>query len=324
MGASAGGVEALQLVVAGLPAQLPAAVFIVLHLAPNAPSKLAQILDLAGPLPVRRPADGDPILPGHIYVPTPDMHLLVQENHIRLTHGPKENRARPAVDVLFRSAAFYHGQRVIGIVLSGNLDDGTAGLWAVKQHGGIAMVQSPEDAQFPSMPLNALKCIEVDHVLPVADMPHTISSLVHEPVMQAKQPENIHATRAEVDVALGADSLRAADLLGGVLSANTCPECHGVMLEVQEGPVVRYRCHTGHAYSMQTLLDETEGEIESGLWNTLRAFDEKIMLLKKLSLQAQSSGDPALLAYYAQRMQDAEHHRAHLRQMAMAARARPG
>src|SRR3954470_12372525 len=170
VGASAGGMDALEKLVAGLPADLPASVLVVWHLSPGIRSVLPNVLSRAGPLPASNPQDGDPIQPGRIYVAPSDHHILVEKGFMRVTKGPKENRFRPAVDPLFRSAAYIYGPRVIGIVLSGALDDGTAGLWTIKSRGGVAIVQDLADAEVPSMPQNALAAVEVDYTLPVSKM----------------------------------------------------------------------------------------------------------------------------------------------------------
>jgi two-component system chemotaxis response regulator CheB len=186
IGTSAGGVEALRALIGGFPASLRASVFIVLHIAAHTPSRLHEILRHVSALPVEPASDGALIRPGHIYVGVADRHLFLEGKRIRITRGPKENRMRPAVDVLFRSAAHSFGPRVIGVVLTGNLNDGTAGLQAVKKHGGIALVQSPEDALYPSMPQNALEHVAVDYVLSIAEMPQVIASLCRERVSLAQ------------------------------------------------------------------------------------------------------------------------------------------
>ena len=181
VGASAGGVEALKRLVGGLPHDLPATLFIVLHLLPERPSFLAQILSRAGPLPATQAMNGAAITQGHIYVAPPNHHLLVELGHVRCTHGPKETRFRPAIDVLFRSAAYAYGPRVVGVVLTGMLNDGTAGLWAIKDHGGVAVVQEPQEALCASMPQNALQHVAVDYCLPLAEVARTLVGLSATP-----------------------------------------------------------------------------------------------------------------------------------------------
>jgi two-component system chemotaxis response regulator CheB len=315
IGASAGGVEALQALFAGLPASLPAAVFVVLHIPSHTASKLHLVLDRAGPLPVILPEDGDPIVPGLVYVASSDHHLLVENDRIRITRGPRENRVRPAIDVLFRSAAHTFGPRVIGILLSGNLDDGSAGLWAIKDQGGIALVQAPDDAQYSSMPQSAIQQVNVDHVLPVSRMPAAILSLVQEPVMTRENSSDAASMRIETDVALGNDSLKNGSYDLGPISPNTCPECHGALIQITEGFITRYRCHTGHAFSFQTLFSQVNEEIDSSLWNTLRAIDERIILLRQRERQALAERDETSAVQYAREVRESEQRKAKLRGM---------
>jgi two-component system chemotaxis response regulator CheB len=319
IGASAGGLEMLLSVVAALPADLSAAVLVVLHIPAHTPTKLEQILARVSRLPVVSPNDGDAIMPGRIYVPVTDRHLLVEGNQVRLARGPKENRARPAVDVLFRSAAYFYGPRVIGIVLSGNLDDGTAGLWAIKDRGGIAIAQSPDEAQFPSMPQSAIEHVEVDYVLPVADMAATIARLVREPTMNVESNRNAENMGTEVQVALGKDALHVGMLDVGAASVLSCPDCHGVLMRIQEGTIVRYRCHTGHSYSSRALFDQMNREIDRNLWNALRSFDEQILLMRKMEEQARQANDHTQLSDWTARIVQSEKAREQLREMAMSA-----
>ncbi|MHB8597769.1 MAG: chemotaxis protein CheB [Ktedonobacteraceae bacterium] len=180
IGASAGGVEALITLTATLPPNLQAAVFIVLHIPAQSPSMLPDILNRAGSLKVVSATDNAKIEYGHIYVAPPDFHLLVESEHIRVVSGPRENRHRPAIDPLFRSAASAYGSRVMGVILTGSLDDGTAGLQAIKRCGGLAIVQDPQDALFPSMPLSALANVQVDYTLPLAQIGPLLGNLSHE------------------------------------------------------------------------------------------------------------------------------------------------
>jgi two-component system, chemotaxis family, protein-glutamate methylesterase/glutaminase len=305
VGASAGGVQALQTLIAGLPATFPAAVLIVLHIPAHTPSQLHTILARAGALTITSAEDGDAIVPGRVYVAPTDRHLLVEGERIRVTRGPKENRVRPAVDVLFRSAAYAYGPRVIGIVLSGMLDDGTAGLWAIKDRGGIALVQSPEDAQHASMPESAIKYVAVDATLPVAAMPAHLAQLTraHPPMEQAAPPQ---ALAIETRIALEGNALQGGVMQLGAVSANTCPECHGVLIRIQEGSIVRYRCHTGHAFSLQTLIADVNEEIDTTLWAALRAIEERILLLREMEELARANDDMAIAQQCAQQVEATE------------------
>jgi two-component system, chemotaxis family, protein-glutamate methylesterase/glutaminase len=293
VGASAGGVEALQALVAGLPATFPATVFVVLHIPAHTPSQLHTILARVATLPVTPAEDGQAIVPGRVYVARTDRHLLLEADRLRVTRGPKENRVRPAVDVLFRSAAYTFGPRVIGIVLSGMLDDGTAGLWAIKDQGGIALVQSPQEAQHASMPESALQHVEIDATLSVASMPAALVELTREPVNVPEPAVPYQALEIETRIALEGNALQGGIMQLGPVSPNTCPECHGVLVRIQEGAIVRYRCHTGHAFSLQTLLAEVNEEIDATLWGAVRAIEERILLLREMEQLARKQQDRA-------------------------------
>lgn len=279
IGTSMGGVDALPRLIAGLPADLRAAVLIVQHMAAREPNFLAELLDRSGPLPVRQAVDGEPLQLGRIYVPVPDHHLMLENNRIRLTHGPKESHARPSIDVLFRSAAYFGGPRVIGIILTGNLDDGTAGLWAIKDRGGIAMVQSPQEARYPSMPTSARKHVRVDYTLPLDDIPNVLRSLTREHIELGEAPIN-DKMAIETRIALGGKAVDEVRRLGKP-SFYTCPDCHGSMVAIEEGNLKRFRCHTGHAFSEAALLDQSLTKIEETLWWALAQVEEREALLQE-------------------------------------------
>lgn len=302
VGASAGGVEALQTLIGGFPASTSASVFVVLHIPPDATSKLHEVLAAKSALPVEPARDGAPILPGRVYVAVPDRHLLIESNSIRVTRGPRENRARPAVDVLFRSAAYYKGSKTIGVILSGNLDDGTAGLWTIKDRGGIALVQSPDDAFYPSMPRSAIEHVDVDHVLPVADMPSLIASLTQETISTEQSDKKAPTMETEINIAVGENPLLSGSLQLGPISPNTCPTCHGVLVRIKEGNIIRYRCHTGHAFSIQSLFTQLGEEIDSTLMTALRTIDERIFLLQQMEQLALESQDDRCASHYAQQI----------------------
>jgi two-component system, chemotaxis family, protein-glutamate methylesterase/glutaminase len=308
VGASAGGVQALQTLIAGLPADFPAAVLVVLHIPAHTPSHLHTILARDASIPVRPAEDGEPIVPGHVYVAPTDRHLLVEANRLRVTRGPKENRVRPAVDVLFRSAAYVFGPRVIGIVLSGMLDDGTAGAWAIKDRGGSVLVQSPEDAEHAPMPESAIQHVAVDRTLPVAAMPAFLAQLVREPIATGDAAAPNQALQIETRIALEGNALREGIMELGPISPNTCPECHGVLVKIKQGSIVRYRCHTGHSFSLQTLLADVNTEIETTLWAALRAAEERILLLQEIEELARASADEATAQQCAEQARGTAHH----------------
>jgi two-component system chemotaxis response regulator CheB len=296
VGASAGGIGALRELVHHVPPDFPAAIVAVVHISSHSPSLLPAILSAAGPLPAKAAEDREPMTEGKIYVAPPDRHLLIERGRLRLTRGPRENRVRPSVDTLFRSAAVDLGSRVVGVILSGALDDGTAGLWAIKDRGGVAIVQEPTEAEFPDMPRSALANVEVDHVLPVAAMGLKLADLATAPApVRTPVPA---AMAAEADIELGGRTANTVLELGRP-SPNSCPECHGSLVEIRNGPIVRYRCHTGHAYSMGTLLAETETEIEKALWKAVRALDERAFLLRSMERRSRERGDPALADRFA-------------------------
>ena len=292
IGASAGGIRALKELLRGMPADLPAAVLAVVHIPAYSPSALPQILSGAGPLRAKTAEDGEPMRKSTVYVAPPDRHLLVERGRLRLTRGPRENRVRPCIDTLFRSAAVDLGPRVVGVVLSGTLDDGTAGLWAVKDRGGVAVVQQPAEAEYSDMPRNAVQHVAVDHVLPAAEIGAKLAELVAEPAPARLTVPEAMATEVNIETDDRAQGDRVMRL--GQPSKNSCPECHGSLVEIHEGSIVRYRCHTGHAYSLQTLLAETEGDIEKALWNAVRAIEERSFLLRAMEQRARDGGDIAL------------------------------
>ena len=282
VGASAGGVEALSGFVGSLPKDLAATVLVVLHIPAHAPSKLDSILQRFTSLQVLPAEDGAALRHGVIYVSKSDRHLMVGDGVVRLTRGPKECRMRPAVDVLFRSAAMELGPRAIGVVLSGALDDGTAGLWAIKDRGGIALVQEPTSAEYSSMPDAAIAHVDVDFVAPVQALAQHAARLVGAAVsMNAQQPQSGERHGVENLIAMEGNGLQAGVMNLGKVSKYTCPDCHGVLVQIEEGAIVRFRCHTGHAFSLQTLLAEVNEAIDTGLWDTLRAIEERVMLLKQ-------------------------------------------
>lgn len=245
VGASAGGVEALRGIVAGLPADLPASVFCVIHVAPSGPHLLPAILTAAGRLPAKYAEDKEEIVSGRIYVAPPDHHMLVRWGVMGVNRGPRENWHRPAVDPLFRSAAVAYGPRVIGVILTGNLDDGTRGLSAVKRCGGLAVVQDPNEALYPSMPASALHSTQVDHVTRLSDLPALLTRLARMPAGESMQPPPM----VEVESRMSGRETDEEELLDriGTRSSLTCPECHGALWGLEDGNLLNFRCHVGHA-----------------------------------------------------------------------------
>jgi two-component system, chemotaxis family, protein-glutamate methylesterase/glutaminase len=280
IGTSLGGIEALKVLVASLPSDLKAALLVVIHIAASSPGVVASILERSGRLSASNAQDGDKIRHGHIFVAPPDHHLIIDPpDRVRISRGPKENLWRPAVDPLFRSAAAF-GSRVIGIILTGGLDDGAAGLWAVKHRGGTAVVQHPNDAVAPSMPLNAMLRVAIDYCVPLIELGPLIVRLVNEPI-EEEEVSMRHQLQTENRIAAGEEVSLAEKNAVGQPSAFACPECHGVLSEIREAKHSRFRCHTGHAYSLESLLTQYGSDAETSLWNAIRVIEEKTMLLRK-------------------------------------------
>ncbi|HEX8188433.1 MAG TPA: chemotaxis protein CheB, partial [Pyrinomonadaceae bacterium] len=305
VGTSAGGVEALRVLVGGLPADFPGSVFIVMHTAADSPGVLAQILDRAGKLPAAAASNRERVRPGRVYVAPPDRHLLLEPGLMRLTRGPKENRFRPAVDPLFRSAAAVYGPRVVGVVLTGGLDDGTSGLWAVKRLGGVAVVQDPEEAFMPSMPQSALEQVEVDYTLPLAEIAPLLARLAGTSVAEQGGYEVPEDLNIEVKIAMEDEAREAGLSRLGSPSVFTCPECHGTLLQLKENGRTRYRCHTGHAYSSDSLLSEMTESVEATLWGAIRNIDESVMLMRHMAEHVRES-DARAAERFLEKARDAE------------------
>lgn len=283
VGASAGGVEALRTVMSALPADFPGAVLVTMHLSAGTQSALARILDRAGPLPARPARHGAPIEPGTVYVAPPDRHLLTDDGVLVLTQGPTENGHRPAINATFRSAALTGGPKVIGVVLSGVLDDGAAGLRAIVDRGGVAVVQDPADALYGGMPMNALSVVDTEHVVRAAEIGALLDKLVRMPAEPAALPRAPAMLLLEDRIAregVRADALPPAEQNG---SGYTCPDCQGALTEVD--PVGQYRCRIGHAWSAQALLKAHDDEFRFALEKALRALDEKAGLTRRLAAQ---------------------------------------
>lgn len=311
IGASAGGFEAIQALVAALPRSLPASIFIVWHMSAEVMGILPQVLNKYDTLPASNAYEGELIEEGRIYVAPPDRHMLLEDGRIRITRGPKENRFRPAVDPLFRSAGHTYGERVIGIILSGALDDGTSGLWTIKNRGGIAIVQHPRDAAVSSMPESALREVAVDYSLTIAEMPALLVRLCAKPIHSTKEiveptMEQNGLTEAEIRAAWedGDGARKAAQY--GELSPYACPECHGVLTALREGGRVRFRCHTGHAYTTDSLLTSLSENIDGSVWGAIRGIEESMMLLNHLGDHCAENNQPHLAAKYFQKAAEAD------------------
>ncbi len=294
VGASAGGLSALVELIRELPRDLPAAVFVVIHTSPDNPSVLPQILGRAGLLPATQAVDSEAIEHGRIYVAPPDHHLILKRTRLRVTRGPKENGFRPAVDPLFRTAAQVHGPRVIAVVLSGGLNDGTHGLDFVTRHGGIAMVQDPQEALVPSMPLSAIQSVEVHHVLKAADLGAAIVRRVRESIPAAEPGSDEPPDAAEAGTSLERSTPPGAQ------SRYTCPECGGALWEADDERtrLLRFRCHVGHAFTAEALVAAQDLRLDDALWTALRALEEHASLYRRLAARAADAGLTELARHY--------------------------
>jgi two-component system chemotaxis response regulator CheB len=270
IGASAGGVDALLSLAAELPADLPATIFVVQHMAAGFGSRMPELLSARGPLRASHPLDGEVPSRGRIYIAPPDMHLTLRGEHMSVARGPKENSHRPSVDVLFRSAAQAYGARVIGVVLTGHLDCGTAGLFSIKARGGIAIAQDPSDARVPAMPESAIASAQVDHVVTLAALPSLLERLTREPVVQP--PTQLRSETLELE----------GELLGAPAPL-VCPLCQGVLTESDEQDFALFRCHVGHTFSLRSMVLEQAESLERALWSAVRALEEAAALTRRLA-----------------------------------------
>lgn len=283
VGASAGGVEALSKLVAGLSPDVPYAYLITLHIPPGAPSVLARIVDRSGPLPAVTAQDGANLEPARIYVAPPDRHLLAADHRVVLSQGPTENGHRPAINALFRSVALEFGPRAIGVLLSGVLDDGVLGLGAIRSRGGVTIGQSPDDALFPAMPANARDAGVLDREAPAADIGAILKELSHQKTKETNverdvgmELENRIAMMSRFSTEFDTEQL-------GTPSGYTCPDCNGSLVSISEG---NFRCQVGHAWTADALLAARDSEVEGALWVALRSLQEKARLARQMADKA--------------------------------------
>ncbi|MBV9523784.1 MAG: chemotaxis protein CheB [Alphaproteobacteria bacterium] len=289
IGASAGGVDALMRLCAMLPQDLPAAIMVAQHLSPSARSMLPALLDRAGPLSAESPVDGQAIEMGHVYVAPPDHHLLVRQDRLLVRRGPHENRTRPSVNALFRSAAVSCGGRVIGVVLTGLLDDGTEGLIAIKAAGGTAVVQDPADAEWPSMPRNALMRDHVDHVAPLAEIGPLLDRLCRDdalPSVPLPQEYLIEDDIAAEEIVITDPSSTTP----GAPSHFSCPDCGGVLNHIDVADDLHFRCQVGHSFTPLGLADAQNSELERALAIAVRTHRDRVRLFGRMSDNAEARG----------------------------------
>lgn len=247
--------------------------------------------------------------PGQIYVARPDHHLLVEGDVIGVKKSPRENRFRPSIDVLFRSAAYHHNHRVAGVILSGALEDGVSGLWTIKHLGGTALVQHPDEAAFDSMPLSALRQVDIDHLLSAADIGTFLSDWATKPpiTMPEVAMEESERIETEVSIAGGKNAFQKGIMDLGELSPFSCPECHGVLMRIREGESSRYRCHTGHGYTDSALLAGLMESIDHSYGEIQRALEEAVILLEDMGKQLENTNQTAAAEIFFKEAKEARH-----------------
>ncbi len=318
IGASAGGIEALQELCSRLPIDFNAAVLVAMHISPHSDGFLPRVLSRAGPLPATHAQNGAPIQKGHIYIAPPDFHLLVERDLLLTCQGPRENHNRPAIDPLFRSAAAAFGRRLIGVVLTGLLDDGTSGLMLIRARGGVAIIEDPRTALFPAMPTHAMERVPDAIIGSIADIPDLLLKLTHEKVgevtpLSTLDPVERDARLADFDMTeLEKDSHLGKPSLFG------CPECGGVLWEIDQHGLLRFRCRVGHAYTANHLQTEQRQAIETALWSGLRALEERACLYRGMARRAQDSGQDRTEAIYEERAATAAENARNLRNFLLA------
>lgn len=350
IGGSAGAVDPLIHLAGRMPAGIRAAIFVVLHIAPSSKGEMAGLIQRAGALPCSVARDGEPIREGHIYMARPDHHLLLEAGRMRVAHGPKENMVRPAIDPLFRSAAAAYGPRVIGVILSGMLDDGAQGLAAIKAAGGLAVVQHPKDARYPSMPLSATLAAEPHYRVPIAEMPALLERLVAQPAEPpAKAPVEAGERAGTRPAAAAAKAEKGKTVMEGTTNGKgpaekeaieeasqfparalpseeamrelgrpsvfTCPDCGGVLFEIEDSGLPRYRCSTGHAYGAQSLLAGKDGNVEEALSAALRALQESERLSRRLMANLRENDFPLTLKELRAKAEAQERHARTIREL---------
>jgi len=289
----------LQTILSALPWDFRASIFIVLHTTENGPGLLPQVLNRSSKVPVLYGVHNAPLLPGRVYVaPAGEFHMILDYGRVRLEAGPRENRNRPSIDALFRSASIAYGPRVMGVVLTGNLDDGSAGLADIKRRGGLAVVQDPRDAMAPSMPVSAIENAEVDFVLPGEEIGPKLVELAE--------------TEAEEKVDLLPNGERNMATTG---QAYSCPECGGVLREIQEGEMVRYRCRVGHMYSPESLLADQNDAAEKALWAAIRTLEEQAEFSERLAASSMKKKRPRLAKRFSEKAEFSREHADTLREL---------
>ncbi|HET9743093.1 MAG TPA: chemotaxis protein CheB [Terriglobales bacterium] len=316
IGASAGGIEAIRQITRALGPKLKAAVFVVVHIAPESSGLLPNILNRRSSIRAHQALDREAVRTGEIYVAPPDRHMILDDDLVRVTNGPKHNRHRPSIDLLFRTAARTYGDRVIGVILTGFLDDGSSGLLAIKNAGGLAIVQSPEDAEVASMPRNALQTVHPDYCVPLAQIAGLLNQLTEgemEP-MVARHAANGHPAKQDVKSEKSEKRKPA--------SGFTCPDCGGAIWEIEENGEVRYECRIGHAYSPDGFSEANDDSVERSLWAALRALEESAALEQRLADLAADRKRSGAHKMFSEKAHDRKQHAGVLREFLMGSKKR--
>ena len=313
VGASAGGVDALRKLFSQFPQDLQASFFVVLHVPAESPGLLANIIAQVSPLKVKAATDGEPIQLGHVYVAPADFHLLVKPGYMHLHRGPKENRHRPAIDPLFRSAAVAYRAQTVGVILTGYQDDGTSGLLAIKRCGGIAVVQDPDDADYPEMPQSAITEVEVDYQLPLHKMGSIIQQIVEQPAaLIEKVPQDIvmEARIAEQTMS----NISGEERLGHLVPMS-CPECSGPLWQIDSDKVRRYRCHVGHGFTAKALMADQDEVLENTLWSAMRTMEERANMAFAIAKNEENRGRKLTAQIYQERAKISKEHAQTIRKL---------
>lgn len=305
IGASAGGISTLLHIVSALKSDLDAAVFIVQHLAPSSPSLLDELLGNKSPLTVCFARDTMSIKPGCIYVAPPDHHLFIEDGFMRLSRGPRINLSRPAIDPLFFSAAVAYQSCVVGVVLSGMLDDGAAGLAAIKSCGGMTIVQTPSDALYKDMPQNAIDADQPDFIVPLSEITSTIITALHT----SHESKNFISDNIRKELSVMKNYLSSSYFdTSGELSAVSCPECGGPMREKNVNVQQRYHCHIGHVFTAKWLLHAQDQALEASLWTAARTMKERARIQRKLAESERQANRATTEAHYQRQAKESEEH----------------
>lgn len=309
IGASAGGLEPLKNIISSLPKNFPAALLIVKHISSSAENVLPNILSRVSKLPVIQPGNNHTIEPGHIYIAPPKFHMIIENGKIQLKKGPRINHSIPAIDPLFYSAALHNKSRTIGILLSGLLDDGSAGLLALKKYNGIAIVQDLKEAEYQDMPSNGCRATPVDYCLPAVEIEAVLKKIVNSPInINSSNIPDVPLLKTELNMNFTETDSNENDMHDiGAPSVFSCPECNGVLWQVHDESLERYRCRVGHAFGLDSLVNNKEKNTDAALWAALRALEEKKNLANNLISRAKKENSKNL-KHFQKKAHEVEEH----------------